>query len=269
VVLDAQASDVPSAHTTSPDRPGRVRSQSSASHPIAYAAVASMSAQVRSPATTVTDATPAGARPVTPCTTWWPRWAAPEVATAPVCTGTTASTRVGSCGSSMPIRQGSPAGSRTTQVRSPPPDRQTSVSSQLGQRAQRALQGPSLHDAVGVEAGARAAYVEGAAGCPPGLLAQGEHFDHLARAVRDVELTAPEPGQDGVGAEPAEHAVRLPEHRERIPPRHVRTGAGGVPAAQGEADRQAHHHLDPPMHPRAGERGHSPAWSRALCSDWR
>jgi hypothetical protein len=95
----------PSAQTTSPVR-RRPDSQAAASVPRAYAAVASMSAQVSESATTVTEATPSGGRPVRPSTRWLPRWAVPDVATAPVRTGTTAITRLGSRGSSTPIRQG-------------------------------------------------------------------------------------------------------------------------------------------------------------------
>ena len=120
---------MPSAQTTRPVRPARVPSQRAASAPRAYAAVASMSAQVRLSATTVTDATPSGARPVRPSTRWLPRCAVPDVATAPVWTGTTAITRLGSWGSSMPIRQGSAAGSSVRQVMSPPAERQKSVPS--------------------------------------------------------------------------------------------------------------------------------------------
>ena len=118
---------VPSVCTTSAVRP-RLRSQRTASGPRAKAAVASMSAAVSDGPTTVTDATPVGGRPVRASTMWAPRRAVPEVATAPVCTGTTATSRVGSCGSSMPMRQGGPAGSTVRQVRSPPAERQKSVS---------------------------------------------------------------------------------------------------------------------------------------------
>src|SRR3954470_20764820 len=63
-----------------------------------------MSASVSDAATTVTEATPSGGRPVRASTRCAPRCAVPDVATAPVCTGTTATSRLGSCGSSMPIR---------------------------------------------------------------------------------------------------------------------------------------------------------------------
>ena len=83
--------------------PARVASQASAPGPRAYAAVASTSAQVRSGPITVTWATPGRgaarcgrrrcARRGGRCRTWRPR---------PCRTGTRASTRRGSCGSSMP-----------------------------------------------------------------------------------------------------------------------------------------------------------------------
>ena len=77
---------------------------------------------------TVTAASPKGGRPVLASTTCAPRCAAPDVATAPVRTGTTATSLLGSCGSSIPMRHGGAAGSRVRQVMSPPADRQKSVS---------------------------------------------------------------------------------------------------------------------------------------------
>ena len=55
--------------------------------------------------TTVTDAASVGVCPVRASTMCAPRWASPEVATAPLRTGSTAWIRPGSAGSSMPIRQ--------------------------------------------------------------------------------------------------------------------------------------------------------------------
>ena len=108
-------------------RCGRGREPGAASGPRAKAAVASMSAAVSDGPMTVTEATPVGGRPVRASTMWAPRRAVPEVATAPVWTGTTATSRLGSCGSSMPMRHGGPAGSRVRQVMSPPAERQKSV----------------------------------------------------------------------------------------------------------------------------------------------
>ena len=106
---------------------------------------------------TVTDARPVGGRPVRASTMWAPRWAVPDVATAPVCTGTTATSRSGSCGSSMPMRHGGAAGSRVRQVRSPPADRQKSVSGSAASARGGALGGPALDDAGRVEDARRGA----------------------------------------------------------------------------------------------------------------
>src|SRR3954469_6864660 len=103
-----------------------------------------MSAQVSEAATTVTEATAVGARPVRASTRWSPRCAVPEVATAPVNTGTTARTRVGSAGSSIPIRHGGPAGSRGGQGMSPPAGREKTGSG--------GVEGAAGHVATGREA---------------------------------------------------------------------------------------------------------------------
>ena len=118
----------PSAQTTTPVR-NRERQPVAGRRGRGRAAVvASMSTLVRSAPMTVTEASASAGAPDRASTTWVPRCAEPEVATAPRRTGTRATSRVGSSGCSMPISQGSPAGSATWQTMSPPADRHTSVS---------------------------------------------------------------------------------------------------------------------------------------------
>jgi hypothetical protein len=117
----------PSSQTRSPVRSGRVSSQRAASAPWAYAAVASMSAQVIDAVITVTEATPVGVRPVRASTRCRPRWVVPDVATAPLVIGSTAINRLGSRGSSMPIRQPTEPAARLRHTMSPPAERQKSV----------------------------------------------------------------------------------------------------------------------------------------------
>ena len=159
-----------------------------------------MSAQVRDDATTLTDATPSGARPVRASTRCAPRCAVPDVATAPVRTGSTASTRRGSCGSSMPTRQAGDAGSSVRTTMSPPAERAKSVSVQGAQPAGRALHGPALHDPARVQPlpAVRPGQPgpERAVRLARGALAECEDLRHLGRAVGEVDLAAVEPGDE-------------------------------------------------------------------------
>ena len=126
----------------------------------------------------------------------------PEVATAPLRTGTTATTRAGSCGCSTPIRQPGLPAIAVRQTRSPPAERQTSVSASPSKAAGRAIHGPPLHHTTRVEDGppARvgASYVEGATGLLTGELAQREDLTHLRRGTPRRELAAGQPGDHRV-----------------------------------------------------------------------
>ena len=138
-------------------------------------------------ATTVTEATPAGGRPVRASTTCCPRWALPTWPPPRSPTGTTATSRRGSRGSSMPIRHGGPSGSTVRQTMSPPADRQKSVpgSARSGSAARSAAQPftTPLGSRTTRAVGPRAVDAERAAGAPARLLPQREHLGDLGRAV--------------------------------------------------------------------------------------
>ena len=189
----------PSRQTTRPRRPGRPRSQARASAPIAYAAVASMSAQVRSSARTVTDAT------------------APGAATGAGVGDVLAA--VGGAGRrdrAAAYLDGGEQLLRVARVLDADPPGGTRVVGDVadhvatrgeadvgvGERAQvggRALHRPALDHAAGVEGryavGPGPAYVEGAARLDPRPLAEGEHLVDLGRAVGQADL-APRQSRD-------------------------------------------------------------------------
>src|SRR4051794_3613016 len=176
-----------------------------------------MSAAVSEPATTVTEATWAGGRPVRASTRCCPRWAVPLVATAPENTGITARMRLGSAGSSTPMRHGSPSASRVRQMRSPPAERQKSVSSSARRGGRGPFCCPALHDAGGVEAdapvGAGQPHAERAAGLLLRGGTQGEYLGHLGRAALHADLASAQSGDVGVVPVGAEHAVDLVQLR--------------------------------------------------------
>ena len=205
---------VPSAQTTSPVRPGRVRSQRAASRPWRRrrwrrCRPRSARRRRRSP-----RRRRSAAAPVRASTRCCPRCAVPEVATAPVRTGTTARTRRGSCGSSMPIRHGGAVG-----VGGPADHVATGREAEVGvrQRAQRrgrALTAQPFTTPLGSSTArrpGRAAYVERAARLAPRPLAR-------ARAPRRPPAGSP-PGRSRrgrAGRRPsrpvgAEDPVHLPQ----------------------------------------------------------
>jgi hypothetical protein len=130
---------------------------------------------------------------------------------------------------------------------------------QLVEGVRSAFDGPALHDATRVQPGG-SPYVEGPEGLDPGLLPEGEDFGDLGWAVRHFELASVETGDVRVFAIRAEDAIRCAEDVEGFGPGSLGGFVVQVPAAQGEADRHAHHVLDVPC------RAHL-TWSRALCRE--
>ena len=200
-----------------------------------------------------------------------PRCVAAEVATAPSRTGTTATTRAGSAGSSMPMRHPGEPGARVRQTMSPPAERHTSVSARaVNSRAARWTAQPfttplgSSTLTPAASAVVRRRHRRTRAG--PARRAPSTSA-HLGRTVLDADLAPSEPGDPGVLAVGAEVAVHLAQQVDGGRPGASRELVVDVPAAQGEGDRHAHDVLDAARRAAAG-RGHRFAWSRALCSDW-
>ena len=94
---------------------------------------------------------------------------------------------------------------------------------------------------------------ERAVGLPLGRLAQGQHLGHLGWAVVEGDLAPAEPGDGESAAVGAEHRVGLAQRWPCAAAQAARAAVvGGVAAAQGEADRQAHDVLDVPDGPGPG-----------------
>ena len=201
-----------------------------------------MSAEVRRPRPR-SPTRPGGGRPVRASTMWAPRWAAPDVATAPCRTGQGRRAGGGRAGPRSRCARRA-AGSAADHVAA---GRQAEVG--VGQRGQvparsftaqplttpvgssrRRPLGPGEHgeSAAGFRSARspRARTSATSAGSPRGS-------SHRGRA-----------GRHRVGPVGAEHPVRLAEHGHGLGPGGRAAAVVGVPAAQREADRHAHDVLD-------------------------
>ena len=147
--------------------------------------------------TTVTEATPVGARPVTAWRTWSPRWAAPLVATAPLRTGHHRhhARRVERVLDADPPL--GPVGPRRADQVAAGGEAEVGVV-EVAQRGRGAVDRPPLHDARRVAAPSDRRPIRRTSKAPSvarrARLAEHQHLGHLGRAVVHGELAATQPG---------------------------------------------------------------------------
>ena len=230
-----------------------------------------MSAQVRSSARTVTDATAPGVPPVRASVMCSPRWTAPgrRDRAAAYLDGGEQLLRVARVLDADPPGGTHVVGDVADHVA---PRGETDVG--VGQGAQvrgGALHRPALDDAAGVEGryavGSGPAYVEGASRLDPCPLPECEHLADLRRTVGHADLAPRQSRDHGVLAVGAEDPVDLGELGDAPLPGLPGCGVAGMAAPQREADGHPHQVGD--VSPEGLlVHGHRLAWSSALCSDW-